>query len=201
MVKATMIKWLGHVFSKKMGKTRIILDAASTEDFQKKTNCIGEVHVNSPVFVKGGQYVTVGDSFFSNSGLRIECVDEYYGQRYSPNLVIGDHVSFGCRCHIGCVNRIEIGNHVLLGSNILIIDHSHGRFEIDSKDVPWEKRALYSKGPVVIEDNVWLGDNVSVLPGVTIGKGSVVGAGSVVTKDVPPYSLAAGNPAKVIKQI
>ena len=174
-LKNIIIANLAHVIAKHIGKVRVICNQASSEVFRKKVKCKGEVHVNSPVFVKGGQYVTVGDSFFSNSGLRIECVDEYYGQRYSPKLVIGDHVSFGCRCHIGCVNRIEIGNHVLLGSNVLIIDHSHGRFEIDSKDVPWERQALYSKGPIVIEDNVWLGDNVSVLPGVTIGKGSVVG--------------------------
>jgi virginiamycin A acetyltransferase len=52
---------------------------------------------------------------------------------------------------------------------------------------------------VVIEDDVWLGYNVTVLPGVTIGQGSVIGAGSVVTSDIPPYTVAVGNPAKVIK--
>lgn len=53
---------------------------------------------------------------------------------------------------------------------------------------------------VSIEDDVWLGYNVTVLPGVTIGKGSVIGAGSVVCSDIPPYSIAVGNPAKVIKR-
>ncbi|MBL4677498.1 MAG: hypothetical protein JKY70_15040 [Mucilaginibacter sp.] len=53
--------------------------------------------------------------------------------------------------------------------------------------------------PVIIEDNVWIGETVSVLPGVTIGKGSIIGASAVVTKNIPPYSIAVGNPAKVIK--
>jgi acetyltransferase-like isoleucine patch superfamily enzyme len=54
--------------------------------------------------------------------------------------------------------------------------------------------------PVIVDDDVWLGYNVTVLPGVTIGKGSVIGAGSVVTKNIPPYSIAVGNPCKVIGQ-
>ena len=62
-------------------------------------------------------------------------------------------------------------------------------------------RPLTSKGAVVIEDNVWLGDNVCVLSGITIGKGAIIGANSVVTHSIPPYSVAAGTPAKVIKQI
>ena len=59
---------------------------------------------------------------------------------------------------------------------------------------------IVSKGPVVIGDNVWIGDKVTVLPGVTIGDGAVIAANAVVTKDVPAYSVVAGNPAKIIKQ-
>ena len=68
-------------------------------------------------------------------------------------------------------------------------------------DIPWANRDLHIKGPVLIEDSVWIGDNVVVLSGVTIGKGSVIGANSVVTKDIPPYSMAVGCPAKVIKKL
>lgn len=201
LIKNSIIKCLGHIVAMCLRKTRIVLCQASTEEFEKETNCKGSVHVNYPVAIKGGQYVTVGDGFFSNRGLRVECVDEYYGYKFSPTLTIGQNVSIGCQCHIGCINRIEIGNHVLLGSNVLIIDHSHGRFDSVEKDVPWENRSLYSKGTIVIEENVWICDNVSILPDVRIGKGSVVGAGSVVTKSIPPYSLAVGNPAIVIKQL
>lgn len=57
-----------------------------------------------------------------------------------------------------------------------------------------------SKGPIIIEDEVWFGTNVIVLSGVKIGKGSIIGAGSVITKDVPPYSIVGGNPSRVLKQ-
>lgn len=60
---------------------------------------------------------------------------------------------------------------------------------------------LISKGPVVIEDNVWIGEHACIMPGTTIGKGSIVGANAVVTKDVPPYSLVGGVPAKLIKTL
>ena len=67
--------------------------------------------------------------------------------------------------------------------------------------LPPQKRPLYSKGAVFIGDNVWIGDKATILPGVKIGEGAVVAANAVVTKDVPAYSMVAGNPAKVIKQI
>ena len=68
-------------------------------------------------------------------------------------------------------------------------------------DNPLLKRELDIKGPVIIGDNVWIGDKVSILSNVTIGKGSVIACNAVVTKDVPPYSVVGGVPAKVIKQI
>ena len=61
-----------------------------------------------------------------------------------------------------------------------------------------QRRPLYSKGPVIIGDNVWIGDKVTILPGVTIGNNAVIGANTVVTKDVPAYSIAVGNPCKII---
>ena len=67
--------------------------------------------------------------------------------------------------------------------------------------MPANVRAMYSKGPIVIEDNVWIGEMVCILPNVKIGKGSIIGANAVVTKDIPAHALAGGNPAKVIKII
>lgn len=67
-------------------------------------------------------------------------------------------------------------------------------------DMPPTQRPIYSKGPVVIGDNVWIGDKATILPNVSIGKGAIIAANSVVTKDVPEYSVFAGNPAKIIKQ-
>ncbi len=90
---------------------------------------------------------------------------------------------------------IEIGNHVLIGPNSSIYAACH---PLHPKT---RASSLECGKAVIIEDDVWLGGNVVVLPGVTIGQGSVIGAGSVVTKDIPPMSIAAGNPCKVIRSI
>lgn len=68
-------------------------------------------------------------------------------------------------------------------------------------DIQPNLRPLVSKGPIIIEENVWIGEMVCILGGVHIGKGSIIGAGSVVTKNIPPYSLACGIPAKVVKNM
>ena len=119
----------------------------------------------------------------------------------NPELTIGYNCNFGAFNHITCTNRVIIGNGVLTGKWITITDNSHGTTEIDSLYVTPIKRPIYSKGPVIIGNNVWIGDKVTVLPGVTIGEGAVIAANAVVTKDVPAYSVAAGNPAKIIKQM
>ena len=75
----------------------------------------------------------------------------------------------------------------------------HGEINEETIKLHTYNRELYSKGGITIEDNVQIGENCVILPGVTIGRNSLVGAGSVVTKSIPPYSVAVGNPAKVIK--
>lgn len=84
---------------------------------------------------------------------------------------------------------------------MLITDHCHGKNSLDDIDSAPEHRKLISKGPIIIEDNVWIGENVCIMPGTRIGKNSIIGALSVVTKDIPPYSVAVGTPAKVIKTL
>ena len=68
-------------------------------------------------------------------------------------------------------------------------------------DIPPYKRELISNGPVIIEDNVWIGEGSMIMPNVTIGKGSIIAANSVITKDIPSYCMAAGSPAKIIKTL
>lgn len=91
--------------------------------------------------------------------------------------------------------KITIGSGVLIGPNVMISSTGH---PVHYKLRP--NGEVYSFA-VVIEDNVWIGGNVSICPGVTIGANSVIGAGSVVIKDVPPNTVAAGNPCKVIRSI
>lgn len=88
-----------------------------------------------------------------------------------------------------------------MGSNILITDHQHGFVNKDDFETPLVKRKLYSLGPVIIEDNVWIGENVSIMPNVTIGRGCIIGANAVVTKSFPAYSVIGGIPARIIKEL
>ena len=89
---------------------------------------------------------------------------------------------------------------MLTGKWVTITDNSHGETDKDTLGMRPQKRTITSKGPVVIGNNVWIGDKATILPGVTIGDGAVIAANAVVTKDVPPYSVVGGNPAKVIKR-
>jgi acetyltransferase-like isoleucine patch superfamily enzyme len=154
-----------------------------------------------PMYLKGGKYIKIGSDFNCDHRLRLDAYDEYLGNKYFPEILIGDHVSIQKDCHIGAINKIVIGNNVLMASKVYISDHSHGEITLETLKLPPAKRPLFSKGPVIIEDNVWLGEGVVVLPGVTIGENSIVGANAVVTKSIPKNSVAAGNPARIIREI
>lgn len=114
---------------------------------------------------------------------------------YSENISIKCHSKILDYAHIDGVGGIDIGYCVIIAPQCTIITSNHNYEEVDF--LPFDNKLLKRK--VVIEDYCWLGRNVMVMPGVTIGKASIVAAGSVVTKDVPPYSIVGGNPAKVIK--
>jgi acetyltransferase-like isoleucine patch superfamily enzyme len=107
-------------------------------------------------------------------------------------LSIGEGTTFGDRVHLGCANSIKIGKNVLFGSNILIVDHSHGTPGADIKVknlVAPSARPIISKGKIRIEDNVWVGDAVVILPNVTIGEGAIIGAGAIVRTDIPARTI------------
>jgi len=153
--------------------------------------------IEHPFTIIGPEYITIGRYFSSRPGLRVECYN--HGIK-PPILVIGDNVSVNFRCHIGVINEIRIGDNVLIGSNVLITDHSHGTTSYDDLTQPPTQRKLCSKGPVIIEDNVWIGENVSILPNVRIGQNSVIGCNTVVSKSVPSYCVVYGNPNKIIQR-
>ena len=122
---------------------------------------------------------------------------EDHGHKYNPKIIIGEGTWVGKHCSIAAIDRVEIGKHVLFAGYVHMTDHSHGYQDITQPITP---QPLFSKGPIIIEDDCWLGFSCEILSGVHIGKHSVVAARSVVTKDVPPYSIVAGNPARLIKQ-
>jgi acetyltransferase-like isoleucine patch superfamily enzyme len=98
----------------------------------------------------------------------------------------------------GTAEKIYIGKNVLISDRVFITE-SHHKYSLPN--IPISKQGLHASGPVFIGDDCWLGINVCVMPGVSIGKHSVIGANAVVTKNIPPYSVAVGIPAKVIKKI
>jgi acetyltransferase-like isoleucine patch superfamily enzyme len=125
----------------------------------------------------------------------------------------GGDIRIGSRTFVGrsslvCYRNIVIGDDVIMSWGITVVDH-------DSHNIEWEKRkndvrewardrkdwSHVAHAPVVIGNKAWIGFNVSILKGVTIGEGAVIGACSVVTRDVPSYSLAVGNPARVIRTL
>jgi acetyltransferase-like isoleucine patch superfamily enzyme len=115
------------------------------------------------------------------------------------NNGVGD-VFIGDRTIIGLGNTVigpvNIGNDVMFAQNIVVSAMNHGYEDIS---IPPSKQKDIIK-LITIEDEVWIGANCVITIGVTIGKHSIVGAGSVVTKDIPPYCIAVGNPARVIKK-
>ncbi|NOU35162.1 MAG: acyltransferase [Kiritimatiellaceae bacterium] len=110
-------------------------------------------------------------------------------------LKMGDHSNIGAYSYIGCSGYIELGDNVMMGPRVNLLAENHN---FERTDVPMKEQGV-SRGTIIIEDDCWLGANCSVLSNVRIGRGSIVATGAVVTKDVPPYSIVAGVPARVIR--
>ena len=163
---------------------------------------VGEsFRINYPLYLHGGKYISIGKNFNSGLRLRLEAFDEHLGYHFTPKITIGDNVSINSDCHIGAINEIIIEDGVLIASKVFITDHYHGEITSEAIITPPSERKLYSKGPVKIEKNVWVGEGVVILPNVTIGENSIIGANSVITKDIPKNSVVGGNPARIIRTL
>lgn len=114
---------------------------------------------------------------------------------FPQNLSIGKNSSINEGCFLHALGGIEIANGVRIAPQTTIHTYEHG---FADASVPIYKQD-YIVSKVIIEDDVWIGASVNINKGVTIGKGAVIGGGAVVTKDIPPYAIAVGNPARVIK--
>lgn len=178
-----------------LGSIRLAKDLALTKALHPKSRLI-----RRPVYIRGKKFIKLGKGLTCGPGLRLDAFP------IEPNKVvlsIGDSVQVNDYVHIAAAIHVSIGENTLIASRVFISDHNHGRFDAsaleDGPDTPPAQRPLHAK-PVRIGKNVWIGESVCVLPGVTIGDGAVIGAGSVVTRDIPARCVAAGNPARVIRQ-
>lgn len=116
------------------------------------------------------------------------------GAYVMPDTVIGDNSGVGVNCEI-CYG-LKIGNNVMMGPECLFYSNNH---KFNRETLKYE--GYTEVNPIVIEDDVWIGRRAIIMGGVRVGKGAVIGAGAVVTKDVPPYCVAAGNPAVIKKNL
>ena len=114
---------------------------------------------------------------------------------FSAKVSLGDFSGIGVNARI--YGTCEIGDHVMMGEECIIITRNHS---FARTDVPMMDQGFEEEKPVYIGNDVWIGDRVTILPGVHIGDGSIIGAGAVVTSDIEPYSIAAGVPARIIRK-
>lgn len=148
----------------------------------------------TPFFMRGWRrlVVSVFSQFFGGANIsRYASIARNCRIDYPWDVSIGDMSSIGSRAWVYALDKITIGKNVCIGEDVRLITGSH--------DVASSHFDLVTK-PITINDDVWVATGAIVLPGVTIGEGAVVAAGAVVTKDVEPWTVVGGNPAKFIKK-
>ena len=170
----------------------------SKSDFK----CLGDKSdfANHVIF-KGRSCISLGNNSYIDDFSIISAWTDYRGTTYYPQIIIGNDCRIGSYNHITAINKIVLGDGLLTGKWVTITDNSHGTFTKEQIYTPPALRPLFSKGEVVIGKNVWICDKATITSGVTIGDGCIIAANAVVTKSIPPYSIAAGNPARVVKTI
>lgn len=149
----------------------------------------------------GTECIEVGDDCTFYPDIELTAWTSYKGATFQPRIIIGNGCTIRNRNHITAINKIQIGNNLLTGNDVLISDNNHGAFDMNELHIRPQDRKITSKGEVIIGNNVWIGAKATILGNVHIGDGAIIAANSVVTHDVPAYSIAAGAPAKIIKQI
>jgi acetyltransferase-like isoleucine patch superfamily enzyme len=177
----------------------------------------GWVLVGKGASIRYARHLTVGKDFIIEDFAEVNCMaskgvvlgdrvtigkfavirpTNAYGGEMGIGLKVGNNSSIGPFAYIGCSGYIEIGDNVIMGPRVGIYSENH---LFDNLEVPIKEQGV-KRGFVKIEDDCWIASNVNILSGVTIGKGSIIASGSIVIKDVPPNSIVAGVPAKVIRK-
>lgn len=199
-IPASMMGLVAKPFIRFSSVCKIVSSASRAAYYRRRFKKMGR----STLIGKGVSFLHPEDiSIGCHNNIQKGCVIESWHFPKLKNkgeITIGNMCDIGEYSHITAINKITIGDHLLTGRFVLITDNTHGLTDNSELDLPPVLRTVISKGPVVIGKNVWLADKVSVMPGVTIGDGAIIAANAVVTHDIPPYSLAAGVPARIIKK-
>lgn len=154
-----------------------------------------------PSNIMNPQCISIGDNFELRAGVKLRAYTGWEDMDFNPEIIIGNNVHLAADCTINCLNRVEIHDHSGIGANSKIMDHAHGLPGYEDIEVTVMQRELTSKGGIIIRENVMIGANVVILAGVEIGRNSIIGSNSVVNKSIPPNCIAAGVPAKVIRNL
>lgn len=157
--------------------------------------------IRFPFDIRNGKNIRLGRDLSIGRMCRFEVSFEN-GRHDRICLEIGDQTRIGDFVHISALEHVSIGSNCGIGPKCGITDLNHGDFSPwhpFDMTVPYKQWPLHAR-PVKIGNNVWIGESVCILPGVTIGDGCIIGAMSNVVKSIPPYSLAVGNPARVVKK-
>jgi acetyltransferase-like isoleucine patch superfamily enzyme len=165
--------------------------------------------IDLPRRIINPESISIGDDVWLGPGSFITAVKQYppdcfrhadthYDARsYAAQIHIGHRVTSSGSLVVGAAQHVEIGDDVLLAMNVTILDNLHG---YQTPDVPYKYQLLQRIAPVQVGRGCWIGQNVVILPSVKIGEMSIVGANSVVTQDIPARCIAAGAPARILKQ-
>jgi acetyltransferase-like isoleucine patch superfamily enzyme len=173
---------------------RVLLDVLITR-LKLLVNPKIKIGKNSTIKYSSEFKLTDGAKLVIGSNCTIKENSYFLLTKPNPYLQMGDYVGIGRNCYIAIKDHLEIGSYTRIGPNVTILDQDH---TYEKSDLIMNQHADIQK--VKIGKDVWIGANAIVLKGITIGNGAILGAGSVVTKDIPPYEIWAGVPAKFIKE-
>ena len=149
-----------------------------------------------PQKITNKRYIHIGDYVSFDKDLRMEAICSKRTQKFTPHLKIGNYSHAEQRCQIFCANSVSIGEHVIISSDVYITDvvHEFADITLDILEQP------LNFGTTVIGDYSFIGTGVKIIKPVCIGAHAIIGANSVITKDVPPYCVVAGSPARIIRK-
>ena len=155
---------------------------------------LGRSKIYPSVKIMGARHIEIGNNVIVQENSWLYALPEEKG--YKPIIIINDDVYLGHQLHLTAINTVIIEKNVLIADRVYISDNIHNYEDINK---PIKDQGVSYKGEVIISENCWIGENVCII-GASVGKNSVVSANAVVTRNIPPFCVAAGIPARIIKK-